>query len=92
MAIVKFEEYCRINENAIVENPLKEMFDEYETTNLSVEDLEYTFQGVLITNICDTPEGLQFWSGDPETDKHAEQILLDEVSKDELITRVLEYM
>lgn len=92
MAIVKFEEYCRINENAIVENPLKELFDEYETTNLSVGDLEYTFQSALITNICDAPEGLQFWSGDPETDKRAVQILLDEESKDELITRVLEYM
>lgn len=92
MAIVKFEEYCRINENAIVENPLKELFDEYETTNLSIGDLEYTYQGALITNIYDTPEGLQFWSGDPEIDKHAEQILLDEESKDELIALVLEYM
>lgn len=92
MAIVKFEEYCRINENTIVVNPLKELFDEYETMNLSIGDLEYTFQGTLITNICDTPEGLQFWSGDPKTDKHAEQILLDEKSKAELIALVLEYM
>lgn len=71
---------------------MKELFDEYETTNLSIGDLEYTFQGALITNICDTLEGLQFWSGDPETDKHAEQILLDEKSKDKLISLVLEYM
>lgn len=71
---------------------MKELFDEYETLNLFIGDFEYTFQGALITNICDTPEGLQFWSGDPETDKHAEQMLLDEESKDELIALVLEYM
>lgn len=67
-----------------------EILKEYEG-QLTITDLDITYQGALITDVVlTTDEEIQFWSGDPITDKHAEEILVNDETRDRLYYLIAE--
>lgn len=59
--------------------------------HLTITDLDITYQGALITDVVlTTDEEIQFWSGDPITDKHAEEILVNDETRDTLYSVINE--
>jgi len=71
---------------------LKELFTEYETDNLSVGDFGITTQGALVTNVINNKGKVEFWSGDPTTQKYAEELMLSKYEKDRIIEEICNLM
>ena len=55
-----------------------EWFDEYDSDVVSIGDFQIKHDGALITHIAREGGELSLWSGDPEVDKHAEQLVIDD--------------
>ena len=71
---------------------LKELFSEYETDNLSVGDFGITTQGVLVTNVINGKDKVEFWSGNPTSEKYAEELILSKCEKDRIIEEICDLM
>lgn len=72
-------------------NEIFEVFEEFETDNLVVSDFNIKTNGLLVTNIVRNEDNsVSIWSGDPDTDKHAEELILDNVEKEFVINLVCE--
>lgn len=70
-------------------NEIFEVFEEFETDNLVVSDFDIKMQGVLVTNIVRNDDNsVSIWAGDPDTDKHAEELILDNVEKEFILNLV----
>ena len=55
-----------------------DLFDEYESNVICIEDFDLRWQGALITYIAKNDNNqVTFWSGDPK-DKFSQEILIDE--------------
>lgn len=73
-----------LNENSVLEldyyPELNDIFDDYDTDNIKISDFRITYMGTLITNIIRNPEtgDISLWAGDPETDKFAEELIIDD--------------
>ena len=78
--------------NNVTMGELKELFYEYETDNLQVADLGITTQGVLLTNVINNNGNVEFWSGDPTTEKYAEELILSKCDKDWIIEEICDLM
>ena len=73
-------------------NPLSELFDEYETDILNVSDFDLVYNGTRIDTVVNNGDDISFWAGDPDEDEYAEEILLDDLTREEFINQILEYM
>ena len=50
---------------------------------ITITDFDITYQGALITDVVLTAdEEIQIWSGDPITDKHSEEILVNDETRE----------
>lgn len=88
--IKTFDEYTSLNEN-FVQNPLAELFDEYETDVLSVGDFDLKYRGMLIEYVILDENGeIHFWAGNPDTDKYAEEIIMDDRTKSDFCSQILD--
>ena len=55
-----------------------DLFDDYESDIICVQDLGLHWNGALITHIAEDDDNqVTFWSGDPK-DKFSQEILIDE--------------
>lgn len=55
-----------------------DLFDEYESNVICIEDFDLRWQGALITHIAKNGNNqVTFWSGDPE-DKFSHQLAIPE--------------
>lgn len=55
-----------------------DLFDEYESNVICIEDFDLRWQCALITHIAKNDNNqVTFWSGDPK-DKFSQEILIDE--------------
>ena len=55
-----------------------DLFDEYESNVICIEDFDLRWQGALITHIAKNGNNqVTFWSGHPK-DKFSQEILVDE--------------
>lgn len=77
-----------------LEDELREQFYEFDTDTLCVEDYGIKPNGILITHVTKPNEaGICFWSGNPHTDKDAEEILIDDYEqRREIIISILQYL
>lgn len=56
-----------------------------------VEDLEHKYQGATIEYVfLTTNNQLQFWLGNPDEDKHAEEILIDKETQDAILNDLID--
>lgn len=70
-------------------NEIFEVFEEFETDNLVVSDFDIKMQGVLVTNIVRNEDNsVSIWAGDPDTEKNAEELILDNVEKEFVLNLV----
>lgn len=68
---------------------MNELFEQLGD-NIAVGDFGITFQGALITNVLNKGNGeVEFWSGNPHTDKHAEQLFPNKETQDLIIDELL---
>ena len=83
-----------LNENTVLDYypELNDIFDDYGTDNIEITDFRITYMGTLITNIIRNPEtgDISFWAGDPETDKFAEELVIDKYGVERIIEDVLD--
>ena len=83
-----------LNENTVLDYypELNDIFDDYETDNIEITDYRITYMGTLITNIIRNPEtgDISFWAGDPETDKFAEELIIDRYALERIIENILD--
>lgn len=50
---------------------------------ITITDFDITYQGTLITDVVLTAdEEVQIWAGDPITDKHSEEILVNDETRE----------
>lgn len=50
---------------------------------ITITDFDIAYQGALITDVVLTAdEEIQIWSGDPIIDKHSEEILVDDETRE----------
>ena len=77
-----------------LESEVEELFNEHNTDVLSVVDFGIKHDGALITHVTKTENGsLQFWSGNPETDKDAAEIVISNYDeKREAVLMILSYL
>jgi hypothetical protein len=77
-----------------LEDELREQFDDFDTDTLSIEDFGLKYNEALITHITMPNEAdICFWSGNPHTDKYAEEIqITDYDQKREIIIEILQYL
>lgn len=76
-----------------LEDELREQFDDFDTDTICVEDYGIKHNGALITHITIPNEAdICFWSGNPHTDKDAEEIqITDYDQRREIIITILQY-
>ena len=72
---------------------LDELFDEYDTNTISVSDFDIVIKGTRVDYIHKEDNGdISIWAGNPDTDKYAEELLLDKIQKREVLELIWEYM
>lgn len=72
---------------------IRELFDEFETNVLPVSQFEIIVSGTRVDYIHLTDDGdIQVWCGNPDTDKHACELVLDKSEKQRVLGEVLKYM
>lgn len=70
-------------------NEIFKLFNEFDDRNLVVADFGIKANGMLVTNIVgNDDDSVSIWSGDPDTDKHAEEIVLDDAEKESILKEV----
>lgn len=58
---------------------------------VNIEDFEYNYQGATIEYVFLTTDNqLHFWSGNPEEDEHAEEILIDKKTQDDILNDLVD--
>ena len=58
---------------------------------VGVTDLEHKYQGATIDYVFLTTDNqLHFWLGNPEEDKHAEEILIDKETQDNILNDLVD--
>lgn len=79
--ITKSSESCELNE----------LFEEYESNSIRVSDFGLTHRGVRIDYIHRDDNGkISIWAGNPDTDKHAEELLPDRSERKEILEMIWE--
>lgn len=59
-------------------NYLLNLFEAYDSQKICITDLDIIHQGARIDYAIEDNDGnLHLWAGDPDEDKHAEEILMD---------------
>lgn len=72
---------------------MDELFDEYDTDTISVSDFGITYQGTAVDYIHRGNDGrISIWSGNPDTDKYAEELLPDKTTKRKILELIWEYL
>ena len=72
---------------------LDELFDEYDTNTISVSDFNIVIKGTRVDYIHREDNGdISIWAGNPDTDKFAEELLLDKTQKREVLELIWEDM
>ena len=71
---------------------MEDLFKEYDTDNLVVSDFGITTNGVLVTNIINNNGKVEVWAGNPETDKYAEELILDRSEKERIFDEIYDLM
>ena len=72
---------------------LDALFDEYDTNTISVSDFDIVIKGTRVDYIHKEDNGdISIWAGNPDTDKYAEELLLDKIQKREVLELIWEYM
>ena len=72
---------------------IRELFDEYETNSVRVSDFDIFANGARVDYIHITDKGdIQVWCGNPDTDKHACELVLNKNEKQRVFGEVLKYM
>lgn len=67
-----------------------EFFEDFDSDVLCVEGFDIHYKGVLITHIAKSGRKISLWSGDPENDKHAEEIIPSPSRKSQIIKEICE--
>lgn len=77
-----------------LEDELREQFDDFDTDTLCVKDYGIKHNGTIITHVTMPNEAdIYFWSGNPHTDKNAEEIqITDYDQRREIIIEILQYL
>ena len=77
-----------------LEDELRYEFYDFDTDTLFVEDYGLKHNGSLITHVTKPNEAdICFWSGNPHTDKDAEEIqITDYEQRREVIIEILQYL
>lgn len=71
-------------------NELLELFKELDTDTLSVADCGIVCNGSLVTHIHkDTNGDLQIWAGDPNEDKHSEQLFVSPTEQETIYSEIV---
>lgn len=72
---------------------MDKLFDEYDTDTISVSDFGITYQGTAVDYIHRGNDGrISIWSGNPDTDKYAEELLPDKTAKRKILELIWEYL
>lgn len=70
-----------------------ELFDYYDSDVICVEDFNIVREQSLITHIALNDKGeVTLWSGNPEEDKHAVEIILSKEERRLVFEEILEYI
>ena len=65
---------------------INELFNDFDSNTIIVSDFGIIANGVELTHIHLTDDGnIQLWSGNPDTDKFAEELIVSEERKREII-------
>ena len=82
----------KVNNQSNIQSMKKEVIEilcEYD--GLAIADFDIVYQGALITDVLINDNGeIVFWSGNPFTDKHAEQILVDKKTENTIYKEIIE--
>ena len=78
----------------VLEDELREQFEDFDTDTICVEDFGIKHNGTLITHVTMPDKSdIFFWSGNPYCDKDAEPILIDDYDqRREIIIEILQYL
>lgn len=57
-------------------NENSNIFDEFDSDMVCVSDLNLIYQGTRIDYVINNDGNIEFWAGNPETDKYAEQLMI----------------
>jgi len=72
---------------------IQDLFNEYETDSICVSDLGIIVQGARLDYIVKDEDGkVHFWGGNPETDKYAEEFVMDKETEKFVCEEILEKM
>ena len=72
---------------------LDELFDEYDTNTLLVSDFNIVIKGTRVDCIHKEDNGdISIWAGNLDTDKYAEELLLNKIEKRKVFELIWEYM
>lgn len=70
---------------------IRELFDEYETNAVRVSDFGIIVNGARVDYIHLTDKGdIQVWCGNPNTGKHACELVLDKSERRRVFEEILE--
>ncbi len=68
-----------------------ELFQEFNTTTITVSDFGIVADGSLVDYIRLTDDGtIQIWAGNPNTDKYAEELKLSNSERRKVFEEILE--
>ena len=72
---------------------IQDLFNEYETDSICVTDLGIIIQGARLDYIVKDEYGrIHYWGGNPETDKYAEEFVLEKEEERLVCEEILEEM
>lgn len=72
---------------------MQDLFNEYECDFICVTDLGIIIQGARLDYIEKDEFGkVHFWAGNPETDKYAEEFVMDKETEKAVCEEILEEM
>lgn len=74
-----------------MKSEIYELFEEFGTNTITVSDFRIIADGCLVNNIHLADNGdVQIWSGNPDTDKYAEELMLSNAERRRVFEEVLE--
>lgn len=68
-------------------NPLSDLFEEYDSDIIRVSDFSIEYKGTLLTHICNR-DGLRLWAGNPDEDRHAEELLPNQEERQAIVMQI----
>lgn len=85
----EYDEECE--DLTLYEKVVELLKDEDFNGYVFVGDLEHKYQGATIEYVFLTTDNqLHFWVGNPEEDKHAEELLIDKETQDAILTDLID--